>query len=455
MSSKKETTFVLIERQLVIFLRPRSTVWQCRYQINGQWQRNSTNQRDREGATKRAYELLVEANVRKKLDYAPITRYFKDIAHLAAKRMDEDTAIGKGKVSYKEYKVTIEKYLIPFFGKYKVDSLDYALLQKFDEWRTKKMGSAPSHSTLLNHNAALNKVLDVAVKEGYMVAGNRPTLAAKGAGSVRRQDFNLDEARALIDNFDKWISRGKADSIQIRMLLKDYVSVLLDTGARPGNELMNLEWVHIRKEAYHEEIHTGEMADDGEGDIHEIVQVNANYTAYISIPESKTKSRVSVGRSPTVKALRSIADRNYGKTLEEMLSIGSHDKIFMYREYLNSESIKSNKIAQLRKPTSFPKLFDLYLREHNLQIDPIKGQKRVLYSLRHTYATLALTYDKNAEIRTLAKQMGTSVQMIEKHYDHLDVVKAAHKLRGEESRRLLQAPGIIDLRYIYNGDNAT
>jgi len=126
----------------------------------------------------------------------------------------------------------------------------------------------------------------------------------------------------------------------------------------------------------------------------------------------------------------------------------------MYREYLNSESIKANKIAKLRKPTSFPKLFDLYLREHNLQIDPIKGQKRVLYSLRHTYATLALTYDKNVEIRTLAKQMGTSVQMIEKHYDHLDVVKAAHKLRGEESRRLLQAPGIIDLRYIYNADAA-
>ena len=73
----------------------------------------------------------------------------------------------------------------------------------------------------------------------------------------------------------------------------------------------------------------------------------------------------------------------------------------------------------------------------------------MLYSLRHTYATLALTHDKT-EIHTLAKQMGTSVGMIEKHYSHLDAVKAVHQLRGDESRQLIEAVGDVDARYIYN-----
>jgi hypothetical protein len=56
------------------------------------------------------------------------------------------------------------------------------------------------------------------------------------------------------------------------------------------------------------------------------------------------------------------------------------------------------------KPTSFQKLFESFLDEHNLLIDPRSEQKRVFNSLRHTYATLALTHDK-VPIHTLAKQM--------------------------------------------------
>jgi integrase len=90
------------------------------------------------------------------------------------------------------------------------------------------------------------------------------------------------------------------------------------------------------------------------------------------------------------------------------------------------------------QPSSFTKLFDNYLTEHHLLIDPITAQRRVFYSLRHTYATFALTYDR-VPIHTLAKQMGTSVLMIEKHYSHLKVVQAVDQLRREESRQLIAA----------------
>ncbi len=44
MTEKKDTTHVLVPHVLVVFQRPRSSVWQCRYQVDGKWQRESTKQ---------------------------------------------------------------------------------------------------------------------------------------------------------------------------------------------------------------------------------------------------------------------------------------------------------------------------------------------------------------------------------------------------------------------------
>jgi integrase len=53
------------------------------------------------------------------------------------------------------------------------------------------------------------------------------------------------------------------------------------------------------------------------------------------------------------------------------------------------------------------------------------GQSRTLYSLRHTYATQALL--GGTHIHTLAKQMGTSVRMLELHYSKLTATMAAER----------------------------
>ena len=86
-------------------------------------------------------------------------------------------------------------------------------------------------------------------------------------------------------------------------------------------------------------------------------------------------------------------------------------------------------------------------------MDSVTNKRRVLYSLRHTYATIALQIDR-VEIHTLALQMGTSVSMIEKHYSHLDAVKAVNQLRGEQSRQLIEAQGAIDDRYQWDEEKS-
>ena len=53
------------------------------------------------------------------------------------------------------------------------------------------------------------------------------------------------------------------------------------------------------------------------------------------------------------------------------------------------------------------------------------GERRTLYSLRHTYATAELL--AGTDIRTLAKQIGISVRMLEQRCSRLTVTMAADR----------------------------
>jgi len=59
------------------------------------------------------------------------------------------------------------------------------------------------------------------------------------------------------------------------------------------------------------------------------------------------------------------------------------------------------------------------------------GNRRSLYSIRHTYATKHL--NEGINIHLLARQMGTSVKMIEEHYSHLTPSMSAEILSGKNN----------------------
>lgn len=247
MPEKNADTHTLLENALVLYRRENSNIWQCRFKVDGTWQRATTKQRDIDKAKAKARDLMIEAEVLKRMNQPFITRKFRNVAKLAIQRMDADTTAGKGMVSYKDYIRVINEYLIPFFGNYSITSVNYAVLDEFNTWRTEKMTKAPAQSTLMTHNAALNRVFDEAVIRNFLTEANRPKLKSKGKASDRRPDFDMNAVRALRANFQAWIQRGRDEqSKELRYLLRDYVEVLLDTGARPGDELLNLKWNQIQ-----------------------------------------------------------------------------------------------------------------------------------------------------------------------------------------------------------------
>jgi integrase len=435
---RNETTYTVIDREVLIAQRNDSSIWQCRFLIDKKWQRTSTGERDFDKAKEKAKELFYKAQARKDADYAPITRKFKDVAKVVLKQLHKDFVTGKNKTTYKDYTQVIERYLIPILGKYNVDSINYEVLEELEVKRTAKMGKAPTKSTLMTHNAALNRIFDEAIYRGYMPASKKPELKAKGTKYVRREEFTIDEVIKLRSNYDQFIQKGRVDSQDLRALMCDYIEILLDTGARPGNELLDLKWHQVTTKLYPVATKTGEVIETNEdgNDNEEDVTIDANSSAFLHIKTGKTGERIAAGRAETVQALRRIAKNNFDLSLKDAIAQKANELVFLSKEFISKKRGNLGTTTVLLQPTSFRRLFDTYLDELGL-LFTVGGKKRQLYSLRHTYATMMLVHDAVSP-HTLAKQMGTSVAMIERHYSHLDSVKAVHQLRGDESRQLIR-----------------
>jgi integrase len=81
---------------------------------------------------------------------------------------------------------------------------------------------------------------------------------------------------------------------------------------------------------------------------------------------------------------------------------------------------------------SFKKSFSSLLRDAGVEFDTF-GNKRTLYSLRHTYATFRLHEGVNQYI--LARNMGTSVAMLEQFYGHTSNIISADELMKTSYRK--------------------
>ena len=104
-------TPTLMDGEVRLFKRKRSSIWQVVLMMDGRQVRVSTKKRILKDAKDAAREIY--------LDYR-----------------------------FRDYIIVIDKYLVPFFGDLFVTSIDYEMLQKFARWREAKMGREPRAKSL-------------------------------------------------------------------------------------------------------------------------------------------------------------------------------------------------------------------------------------------------------------------------------------------------------------------
>lgn len=382
---------------IVLSQRSRSSAWQMRFKLDNKWIRVTTGKRDRKEADDAAIEIYVDAKAKLKYGVPLQTRRFKPVAELAIKSMQDALDAGQGKKVYADYITAINRYLIPFFGKHNIDTIDYALLNDFDKWRIEKIGRVPRSSTIGTHNSALNRVFDEAINRKFVPASARPDLSNKGVAGDRRPDFTLEEYRKLHQKMRAWIKSSRAGKTrEMRELLYDYMLIMLNTGMRHGTEAQNLRWKHVRIEKIGKQSQT-------------LLYVNG-----------KTGGREIVARHNTLTYLKRIHARTEAikhLTFSQLLASKSDLPVFCLPDGTVTDNLRAT--------------FKKFLSEHGMLKDPRTGQDRTLYSLRHTYATLALSHNTTSTAY-LAKQMGTSETMINKHYSHLLARMGAKALAGKD-----------------------
>ena len=385
-------TIRLLQGELTLFKRPKSHQWQCRFKLpNGQWHAASTASEDLDIAQTQAVAIYETIKVKVGAGLAVVTKSFKQIALDELANMAQATDNKTGKRTYRDYTFAINKYLIPFFGQYEISQITNELLADFESWRIAEMGRIPMASTKRNHASAYIRVINLARDRGYIAVNKAvPLLDSKGKKSQPRPAFSAEEIAELLSYTETWQKSSYTNrTAMMRTLCSYYIEFLVNTGVRHGTEALPLRWKHLQW--------------------HWI-----GNKKYLRIWVSgKTGPRYLIAKTAVVKVL---------------------ERVIKWQKlpYSGLNAVIEAKVDALifRLPTgeqisNMENIFRNLMVRSNMRVDG-GGQNRTLYSLRHTYATFALA--RGVDIHTLARQMGTSVGMIERHYSKLTPMMNAEKL---------------------------
>jgi integrase len=295
------------------------------------------------------------------------------------------------------YKLLLIERCRLFLEKKTFDSLDTQTLSELlGELSKGSTKGSLSDNSIKRIQSDLKHFLNWCVDEGYL--DQLPRFPRSKSQPSRRPHFNSRDWRKLVRHLREFVKVNNRTTLRHRSMLRDYVLILGNTGIRVG-EARGLKWRDVREEF-------GER--DGQ-------------TIIILTVRGKTGTREVVARNSDVKTyLRRI----YGLRVEELTNLNGEPTEPDPDSYIFSHS-DGTPIG------SFKKSFNSLIQSADLERDSF-GDKRTVYSLRHTYATFRLHEGVNHYM--LAQNMGTSVAMLEKHYGHTTNVSAADELTKSRSR---------------------
>jgi hypothetical protein len=170
--ANQRSHFVIYNRRIRLFRRPDSQHWQCRFKLdNGSWHQASTGITAFKEAETRAIAIYETVRIRVNNNLAIKTKSFRRVAEEEAEALRHARSGRLTKQTTGDYIFVIERYLIPFFGRYHFVELNQDLVDDFANWRISEMGREPKYYTQRHHASAFNRVLQSAKTQGLITFG--------------------------------------------------------------------------------------------------------------------------------------------------------------------------------------------------------------------------------------------------------------------------------------------
>ena len=277
---------------------------------------------------------------------------------------------------------TIERartYAVEFFGSKRIEEITASDFSDYWVWRKSHYNrKPPSNGTLKRERTCLVPVFKYAVAKGYI--GSVPDTNTPKAPTIRRSTFTVAEWRTITTKMRQWVKEGQKKSTgRDRFIAQQYFLILANTGMRVG-ELRGLKWGDLRT-----------VQTDG----------GSRLVAYV---RGKTGAREVVFQAGADEYVKRLYDMRVEELSEQAKTDADRkpkptDLVICHPDGTAIQSMKKS-FASLLAYAQIPPSRD--------------GMDRTIYSLRHFYATQRLSHETSPFL--LAKQMGTSVEMLEKFY---------------------------------------
>ena len=285
---------------------------------------------------------------------------------------------------------------VDYFKSKPIDDITESDLMDMMSWVKKRIvpvRDEVSPQTLRQRGLAISHILKFAKQRGYIQEVHKIPLPSLKVNP--RPDFTKQEWTKLTTFMRTWVktpakysltnkksTRGMSGVIdkklgRERFYFQQYVLVMGNTGCRIG-EMRKVRWLDLDKTVI------------SEGDERLLFSVSG-----------KTGKRTVVANAGVERYIRNIWEfRKNELGIEDDNKMDKTEYIFCHPNGKYVHYYRSS--------------FDTLMRDSGLEYD-VDGNRRTIYSFRHTYATMRVN---EVPVYQLAINMGTSVEMIEKFYGH-------------------------------------
>jgi integrase len=395
---------------LIIFRRADVTHrnWYCRVRVPNEdrYKTISLKTSDIREARDKAFEHDADIRFRVKHDVPIFEKSFAEVAREYSEFHKGVAA--SGQITMNRWKIVdgyIRLHLIPYVGNIQITLVTEDKWKSYPLWRkqnnagkkasrarrpranagTPEPGDAkpppPARDgTIRQEMMTFRAIMNFAADRQYI----RERQVPKGklvSDKARREEFTPQEYRELHTFARRWIKDARHEaSAWYRNMAYNFMLVMANTGMRTM-EARNLRWRDIDARADRQERPFVCINVRGKGKFRELIAAQ-NVASYLERIKAISKAIKPDDFVFTTRGGKS-ASTLYGSLIEDLLTKSG---------LLHSAS----------------------------------GSRRSSYCFRHTYATFRLM--EGVDVYFLAKQMGTSVKMIEDYYGHITPAKNAERI---------------------------
>jgi integrase len=385
-------TFVIDSQELkpglVIFHRGdvQHQNWYCRIKIpdEDRYKTVSLKTSDINTAKERAFDYDADIRFRIKHDVPVFNRPFSQVGTEYVNLIKDRCEAGQiSPDRWKKVKSIIDAQLNRYAGNIQINLVGQDRWDGYPVWRQKNgkgRNGRVSDASIRSEMSVFRSVMAYAAKKKY-ISSAQVFEGKLPISKARREEFTPEEYRKLHTFARGWIKEAKTPgSAWYRTVAYNFILIMSNTGMRPP-EAKNLRWRDLS------------VREDKQGRKFVVLHVRG---------KDKFRNLVAAG--------------NVADYFERIRAIGkaTGDDDFIFTNVNGKRAL-----------SLYASLIESVLTNSGLLFSS-SGSRRSTYCFRHTYATFRLS--EGVDVYFLAKQMGTSVQMIEKHYGHINPVKNAERI---------------------------